>query len=207
MQIYTGTCAGKKFEKLKGFGLGVMISPSPSFEVRKHFKDVPCVLDNGAYRCFEQGYPFRESAFLGILDECYEMGIKLDFIVCPDIIAGGRASLDFSLEWAGRLKTAPRLALVVQDGMVADMVDSHVRSLFTHLFVGGTPDWKWQTLPGWASFCASFGLKCHVGKCGTLSRLDLCKSLGVSSVDSTNFARNDNWSDIVQFQGGSLLPS
>ena len=183
-----------------------MISPSPTFAPRKDYADIPCVLDNGAYRCWEQGYPFREDAFLRTMDKCYELGIKLDFIVCPDIVAGGKKSLDFSMEWArGRLSTAPNLALAVQDGMLCDDVDQYVREFFTHIFVGGTPDWKWRTLPGWASWCQSFKLHCHVGKCGTLDKLRLCETLGVASVDSTNFSRNDTWSIIDEWRGKTLF--
>lgn len=206
MLIYTGNAFGRKFQKVKDNEMGIMISSSPITKPSKEFRDVPCALDNGAFPAHKKGYPFMEKVFLNTMDECYRLGIKLDFIVCPDIVGGGEKSLDFSCEWAmGRLKTAPNLAIVVQDGMIAPMIDEHVLSLFTHLFVGGSPDWKWRTIPGWASLCHSYKIPCHVGQCGTLQKLQLCKKLGVTSVDSTNFARNESWSVISQFRQDGLF--
>ena len=197
---------GEKLEKVKAYELGIMISTSLTFLPRKEFNQVPCALDNGAYTAYTKGYPFPEAAFLNTLNKCYELNIVLDFITCPDIVAGGKESLDFSMEWAmGRLKTAPKLALVVQDGMIADMLDPFVRKHFTHIFVGGTPDWKWRTLPGWQSFCDAYKLKCHVGRCGTLENLKTCQSLHVDSVDSTNFTRNESWHILNDFRAKELF--
>jgi hypothetical protein len=206
MFIYTGTAAGSNLEKIKEHGLGIMISPSPSFGVRPTYADVPCALDNGAFQAYTRGYPFLERQFLSTIDECYANRIVLDFIVCPDIVCGGERSLAFSYEWATkRLHTAPHLALVLQDGMTSDMLDREVLSHFTHIFIGGSPDWKWRTLPGWASLCDCFGKHCHVGRCGTLDKLCVCESLGVASVDRTNFVRNGSWGTIEQFQGKNLF--
>jgi hypothetical protein len=206
MQIYTGTCAGQKLEYVRNLGLGIMISPSPSFAVRKEFGGVPCALDNGAFQYYRKGYPFQERLFLATIEDCYKHGIKLDFIVCPDIVAGGKQSLEFSLKWATtKLVGTPRLALVLQDGITQDNLTQYERDLFSHIFIGGTPEWKWRSLPGWASFCQSYKKHCHVGQCGTVERLRLCKQLGIDSVDSTNFSRNDAWSTIEAFQAPQTL--
>ena len=200
MMIYTGNAFGKKLEKVVLHRLGIMISSSPIVKPQKEFKKVPCALDNGAFPAYNKGYPFMEKVFLDTLDECYRLGISLDFIVCPDIVAGGKESLDFSMQWAeGRLKTAPNLALVLQDGVTPDILREYGIDRFKMLFVGGTPKWKWSTFVGWAELCKSFKLDCHVGRCGTLERLLLCQKVGVSSVDSTNFARNESWNVITKY--------
>ncbi len=130
----------------------------------------------------------------------------MDFIVCPDIVAGGKRSLDFSMEWAeDKLKTAPNLALVLQDGMTPDILLEYGLERFNILFVGGTVEWKWKTFVGWKEFCKSFKKQCHVGQCGTLRRLELCEQIGIDSIDSTNFARNDSWNVIEEYMNKKTL--
>ena len=146
-----------------------------------------------------------EQTFLTTLDLCYCGGINLDFIVVPDIMASGKRSLDFSLEWAtGRLKTAPNLALAVQDGLEPHDVAPHL-GLFTHLFVGGSVEWKWSTVGQWVELAHSKGLKCHVGQVGKLDRLELCESLRVDSIDSTSWPVNSSWHIVEAFTAGKRL--
>jgi hypothetical protein len=200
VKIYTGNAVGKKMNKIKEYGLGIMISSSPVFKPQKCFSEVFCALDNGAFPAWQKGYPFPEKTFLETIDKCYELGIKLDFIVCPDIVVGGRRSLDFSFEWAdGRLKTAPNLALVLQDGVTPDILRGYGFDRFKVLFVGGTKEWKKSTYVGWAEFCKTFKLQCHVGGCGTLNFLEICERAGVTSVDSTNFSRNESWGVLSEY--------
>jgi len=77
-------------------------------------------LDNGAWTAFQQGEAFDERAFGRAVDL---LGEGADWIVLPDIVAGGMASLEFSLRWLDRLKGIPtRLLLAVQNGMEPDDV-------------------------------------------------------------------------------------
>ena len=141
-------------------------------------------------------------AFRAQLVSCHRAGISVDFIVCPDIVQGGDRSLEFSMTWAtGELLTAPRLALVVQYGMTRESVCyQHPENWFTHLFVGGSVEWKWRTARSWVNLAHSLGLKCHIGQVGTLARLRTAESLGADSVDSTSFSRNDSWHIIEEYQ-------
>ena len=215
MKIYTGTCAGDKLEKLKEYELGVMISPSPSFLPRKNFVEevkgvvtnkIFCALDNGAFQAYRKGYPFQESLFLKTIEQCYSIGIMLDFIVCPDIVGGGRRSLEFSLKYAERLYSVPNLALVVQDDnrteetplvkvqdMTPEMLSQYDLSMFSHIFVGGSVLWKWRTVDSWVKFAHDMKKKLHVGRCGQLKYMKKCEGLGVDSIDSTSIVRNDSW--------------
>lgn len=207
MEIYTGNAFGKKLEKVKEHGLGIMISTSPTVKPSKEFSQVPCALDNGAFSAWAKGYPFPEKAFMDTLEECYKQNIPLDFIVCPDIVAGGQKSLEFSIKWAshGYLSTAPRLALVVQDGMETNMIDSWVLSLFTHIFVGGTVEWKWETADKWVRFAHQAGKKCHIGQVGQLRYLNFADHVRADSVDSTSITRNESWAVIEKYKGGDLF--
>jgi|2_EtaG_2_1085320.scaffolds.fasta_scaffold01755_4 hypothetical protein len=203
MQIYTGTAFGKKFEKVKEYELGIMISTFDlkSFPPEKYFGKVPCALDNGVFNCYRKGYPFQADLFLKNIAHCYRMGIKLDFIVCPDIMCGGMKSLEYSLMWArGELITAPNLALVVQDGMRVRDIERDLEDNFTHIFVGGSVEWKWKMVEEWVEFARAEGLKSHIGQCGKKEYLERAFELGVDSVDSSSIVRNGTWEIIEQYQ-------
>lgn len=138
--------------------------------------------------------------FEDTLSECYRVGLSLDFIVTPDIVAGGEMSLGVSTEWAaGRLQGCKNLALAVQDGISPHDINSYYRLMFSTIFVGGTEDWKWKTAKRWVDFAHEFDMKCHIGRCGTLKNLEAAKRMGADSVDSTSFARNDSWHIIEEF--------
>jgi hypothetical protein len=49
-------------------------------------------LDNGAWTAFQQQQPFDEAAFLIAIER---LGVGADWIVLPDIVEGGLASLDY----------------------------------------------------------------------------------------------------------------
>ena len=203
MRIYTGNSNGKKLDQVKRLDMGVMIASTTSNYTDKVFREVPCALDNGAFQCWKRGYPFMEEYFLKTLDKCYTLGISLDFIVCPDKVAGGLKSLDYSMKWAtGRLATCGRLALVVQDGMKPTHLSCKTyQDPFTHIFIGGMPEWKWATAPEWVQFAHQHNKKCHIGQCGTLQNLQYAKEVGADSVDGTNIARNDKRSMVEAFYG------
>jgi len=202
MLIYTGgTGDAEKIAMLHKYNMGIMISSTPNKMPPRTYGKHKCAIDNGAWACHRKGYPFQEDIFLKALSTAYKNGITLDFIVCPDLLMGGGDSLDFSLSWAtGKLKTANNLSLVVQDGMKPYDIDmTAMINRFTHIFVGGSVDWKWETTEMWREYATSKGKKLHVGGCGTLDKLNYCKKIGVDSVDSTSFVRNNSWHIIEQF--------
>lgn len=203
MTIYTGNCEGAKLEKAKSFGLGIMIASSPTWRPSKAYSCVPCALDNGAFQCWRRGFPFMADVFRETLAKAYEVGLSLDFIVCPDIVAAGKQSLEFSMKWAkGELQTVSHLALVVQDGMEpSGLMKGYHLPYFSHIFVGGTLEWKWRTAKEWIKYAHECGLKAHIGRCGTLQHLKAAEKWGADSVDSTSFARNDSWHIIERFRG------
>ena len=204
MQIYTSECGGTKLEILKELGLGVMLSPLAM--TRRDYTGIPLALDNGAFRSWRLGYPFMERLFLNSIEKGYTWGLPLEFIVCPDLIARGMESLRFSVSWSSRLAPCPRLALAVQDGMSPGGIHDATADVgFSHLFVGGTKEWKWSTAKDWVQFAKDHGLKCHIGRCGTLSAIEEAARLGVDSVDSSNIARNDSWEVVRQYQSPQHL--
>jgi hypothetical protein len=56
---------------------------------------------NGAWSAFQQERPFDEDAFSRAIDK---VGEGAQWVVLPDRVAGGLASLELSLKWLDRLK-------------------------------------------------------------------------------------------------------
>ena len=198
MKIYTGGSGGEKLEKLEKYNLGIMISSTNRLpgEVFKNYK---CALDNGAFSAFKKGYPFNEYKFYKTLDRCIDLEIKLDFITTPDIVAGGIKSLEFSLMWADRLQPYKYLALVVQDGMHEKDLTPDILERFSHIFIGGSRAWKWDTASRWIDFTHNHGKLLHIGQCGTIGFLQRAAELGADSCDSTSFAVNQSWHILDEF--------
>ena len=198
MKVYTSNADGEKLEKVKQLDMGILIASSPNKLPSKNYTQVVCALDNGAFSCWKKGYPFMEFFFLKALDACYRLSIPLTFIVTPDLVGQGLESLRFSEHWASeRLCGCPVLALAVQDGMEAAAVKKAIQdNHFSHIFVGGTLEWKWDTVVDWVNLAHSHNLKCHVGRVGSSEKLDYCRSIGVDSVDSSSFVRNNSWDKI-----------
>jgi len=108
-----------------------------------------------------------------------------DFIVAPDRVAGGLASLRMSAGYAYELRCMDwdRIALAVQDGMAPADVDS-VRDLFSVLFVGGTSSWKARNGQLWVDYAHEHGLLAHIGRVGTIDKVAWAIRLGADSIDS-----------------------
>lgn len=142
-------------------------------------------LDNGAWTSYQRGEPFDVPAFERAV---VELGEGADWIVAPDIVAGGLESLDVSVRWVPMLlKTAPVL-IAVQDGMEPRHVAPHIRTR-VGLFVGGTSEWKERTLPQWGALGREHRCHVHVGRVNTSRRIFLAQDAGAHSFDGTSATR------------------
>jgi hypothetical protein len=141
-------------------------------------------IDNGAWSAFSQGKPWDEAAFVALLDK---HGALADWVVSPDIVQGGRASLDVSLAWLPRLlDLCPRVLLAVQDGHEPSDVE-HLLGDRVGIFVGGSTSWKESsTLSTWGPLARARGCWLHVGRVNTARRISICSSAGASSFDGTS---------------------
>ena len=147
-------------------------------------------LDNGAWTSFQRGEPFDEAAFERAI---VRLGADADWIVVPDIVMGGIASLKFSRTWLARLRNRRALAkarfmVAVQNGIAP----AHVRDLVgprVGIFVGGDTEWKLATMAGWARFAHARGATCHVGRVNSARRIRLCAGAGVDSFDGSGVSR------------------
>ena len=171
----TGT--KRNLELLRRGGWRLMISAKGVLRA----EGFPYALDNGAWHAFCHELPFDEKAFLAAFDK---LGAGADFVVLPDIVAGGERSLAFSMNWARRLdRSCPQL-LAVQDGMTAAMVAPLVGPA-RGIFVGGSTTFKESSLPLWAELARSRGAYLHVGRVNTVRRIALCAAAGADSFDGS----------------------
>lgn len=142
-------------------------------------------LDNGAWTAFQRGEPFDIAAFMRAVDL---LGHGADFIVAPDIVAGGKRSLDFSLSWLGQLRGVAPLLLAVQDGIAVDDVSSLIGPELG-IFVGGTTEWKLPTMADWGALARRTGAYLHVGRVNSSRRIALCSAAGADSFDGSSATR------------------
>jgi len=139
--------------------------------------------DNAAYRDWRAGTAFDFTRWTRDMRWMNYRGIVPDFVVVPDIVAGGRASLDFSATWRDEVPDGFPAYLAVQDGMsLADVAAQLDR--YDGLFVGGTLAWKLATAAAWVQLAHAHGKRCHVGRVGTAARVRWARAIGADSIDS-----------------------
>jgi hypothetical protein len=142
----------------------------------------PWGFDNGAFKAWSKGEKFPDKIFLKRLDKAYRVSTDPLVAVCPDVVAGGLDSLEFSLGWLRRLPSDWPWYLAVQDGMTHESV-AEVVHLFSGIFLGGTDRFK-LTAYGWSRLAHSCGKKFHYGRAGTLRKLAHAHAVEADSLDS-----------------------
>lgn len=143
-------------------------------------------LDNGAWTAFQQGKQLDEKLFMTAVER---MGEGADWIVLPDIVAGGLRSLDYSLTWLERLRGIPtRLLIAVQNGMEVEDVRSFLNPA-VGIFVGGDTEWKEKTAVQWGSVARRRNCYLHVGRVNSARRIAICNAAGANSFDGTSVSR------------------
>lgn len=144
-------------------------------------------LDNGAWWAHANDQPFDADAFLRAYDALAEAA---DFVVLPDVVAGGMRSLAVSVDWIDRLRSPPcRLYLAVQDGMELSEVETLVCRHRLGVFLGGSTEWKLQTMGSWGRLARAWEVPFHVGRVNTARRIRLCAAAGATSFDGSGPSR------------------
>jgi hypothetical protein len=147
----------------------------------------PYALDNGAWSDFRTGRDFDDERFKTLVDR---LGGQADWIVAPDVVAGGLASLQLSLCWLPHLLIRARLVLVaVQDGMGPQDLVNVVIPRRVGIFLGGSTDWKLATMRQWGDFCAERGCYYHVARVNSVRRMKLAHQAGADSIDGSSASR------------------
>lgn len=146
----------------------------------------PYAIDNGAWTAHQQGHDIDLDIFARLLAK---MGRDADWVVVPDIVGGGLASLDLTLEWLPRvMDEAPRAMIAVQDGIEVDEVETLLGDR-VGVFVGGSTEWKLSTMGAWAEAARRHGAWCHIARVNTARRIRRCHDVGAHSFDGTSASR------------------
>lgn len=188
MRVYTGQTRSRRAIALcDRVGLGECTNRGelpPRRTSHGWFLDCGAFVDWRAGRAFDFVRWERDLRYVAYRVEAGKL-TPPDFIVMPDIVAGGAASLTRSVEELASVPPElPVRYLVVQEGMTSAQV-ANVLPHFGGIFVGGaTMAWKLGTAPEWIALAHAHGLSCHIGRIGTLARLETARRLGADSVDS-----------------------
>jgi hypothetical protein len=138
---------------------------------------MPFALDNDAFSAWTKATEWDADAWVKMLGTVRASGLSPRWVLVPDVVCDRDATLR---NWDRYAPVAASygwpLAIAVQNGMTpADLPPDCV------VFVGGSSDWKWQSLPMWVAT----GRRVHVGRVNEI--LHTCERLGVESVDGTGW--------------------
>lgn len=179
------------------------------------------VADCGAWFDFINGLPFNEEQFEAFLVWIELQAVSPRWILLPDIVAGGRQSLELSLRWSNRCLAvgAPLVLIAVQDGMapndLAPLIGPQVG-----IFLGGSTEWKLETAVMWGTWCASLpfrnalarpedpsGCYYHIARVNTLQRFILAHDAGAWSTDGSSASKFGDSLELLERgrRQGSLL--
>lgn len=164
-------------------GLGHLLGPD---RVERPMPHLPYALDNGAFGAWTNKRPWDAKKFLRHVER-YAFGeLRPLWVVVPDVVADAISTVQRYQEWAPRLKHDFHLSLAVavQDGMTPEVVRS-LSPAPDLVFVGGSTDWKWNTVRMW---CGEFP-RVHVGRVNTGRFLRICADAGAESCDGTGWFR------------------
>jgi hypothetical protein len=190
---WTGTAAN--LAEMHARGMRVLTGPDQLD--RRGLPPLARAVDNGAWACHTQGRPFDGDAFRRALAR---WGGGADWIVLPDVVAGGLASLELSLSWLEEVAAVGRpMLLPVQDGMTAEDVRPHVGGA-VGIFVGGLTEWKERTAAAWGELARERGCHLHVGRVNSARRMQLAIDAGADSADGTSVTK---WGSTAERIGNS----
>jgi len=168
---------------LKQAGWGLLVSATDS-HLKYDFR--LWGLDNGAWTAHQQGTPWQPEPFLRL---CDKLGSGAQWVVVPDIVAGGWESLELSKQWLPKLQgVAKHQLLAVQDGMTPDHIEPYLGQ-HVGIFVGGSTDWKLSTLHLWGALATKVGCYLHIGRVNSIKRINMCQDVGAHSFDGTSVSR------------------
>lgn len=145
----------------------------------------PYALDNGAWSAYQKGEAFDVAAFVLAYER---LGAGADWVVAPDQVAAGLASLELTLEWLPQLRDARMVLIAVQDGIEATDVRPYLGAR-VGLFLGGSTEWKLRTARAWGALAREVGCYYHFARVNSAKRIRLAQDVGAHSFDGTAATR------------------
>lgn len=161
--------------------IGWLLSPD---SWREPHDWLPYAFDNGAFPAWTNKQQWDEKAFYAHCQRISGRTHKPLWIAVPDVVADREATIRNWFRHSPLVaKHGCPLAFVVQDGMTPDDIPPNA----SVVFVGGTTEWKWKSLPVWTS---SFP-RVHVGRVNSERMLWMAHDAGAESCDGTGWFRGD----------------
>ncbi len=156
---------------------------------------MPYALDNGAFSCWDQKYNQFDTErydatvfpeWLRLLSWSEANNQKPIWAIVPDIIGNWDATRERYEKLAHHLGgIAP--AIAIQDGAKPEDL-YHLKPEPRMICIGGSTEWKWQSIEGWVSY---YPTKIHVLRVNAPTQLQRLHDLGVRSCDGTGWNRGD----------------
>jgi NADPH:quinone reductase-like Zn-dependent oxidoreductase len=195
MMIYIGAGSQNQNRAARDkYGCGIQIGPNNPRNIEGH----RYMLDNGAYPAWVRGETWNEAGFYALVARLEAGGYPPDLVVVPDIVGGGLASLERSLEHVARLPPAWPRYLAVQPGITPGDV-APLLSRFDGLFIGGASAWRWRTAAAWIELAHAAGKPAHIGMVGTVRNYLRAAAMGADSVDGAGPMRNRDLDVVGRF--------
>lgn len=184
--VYVGlTRDTKMVEALRAAGIG-RIQQRGQLDMNALWAGERWALDNGAFTDWTGGKPFDEEQWCRDVDAVFKSEHWPTLVVCPDLVAQGERSLDFSLGWAARLPKKFTLYLAVQDGMREESVRlAFSERWFRGLFLGGSDKFKNNEALKWCELAHNSGVPAHYGRASTPRKIAHARECGYDSLDSS----------------------
>jgi hypothetical protein len=163
------------------------------------------IVDNGAYRAYLKGENLNLNHYFAFLGKLMKCPYPPQFVVIPDMVAGGMDSWEFSMKCIGKIPEQFKKYFVVQDGMYQEPI-RQILPAIDGLFVGGTTIWKWRTAENWIELAHMAGKKCHIGRVGTWRNFLRAVSIGADSIDGSTLMRHrrleqiEKWREEIRVQ-------
>jgi len=169
--------------------LGWLVGPSATSKTKLR-SWVPYALDNDAFSAWTKGTSWSAPAWRQMLLWASDSGQEPRWCLVPDVVGNREETLQRWKQYSPEARAFGwPLAFAVQDGMTSRDVPQDAEVVF----VGGTTDWKWATVPMWAAIFS----RVHVGRVNSIEKLRVCDRLGVESVDGTGWFRDESRLDKV----------
>lgn len=153
----------------------------------------PYALDNGAFTCWDRfanrfddtKWAAMEPRWQRLIVWTQVAALKPRWAIVPDVPGDAARTLERWDAFVGQLGGVPP-ALAVQDGMTPGDVRG-LRVQPAVIAVGGTTEWKWETVALWAREFP----RVHLLRCNSPAKLYELERLGVESCDGTGWSRGD----------------
>lgn len=174
----------------------------------------PYALDNGAFACWDskqntfnnQRWDQTDPEWRRLITWAQAAPTKPIWAIVPDVPGSAKATIERWSTYAPIIHASRiPLAVAVQNGMTtSDVISLNPKPEV--VAVGGTTDWKWETVEQW---CRDFP-RVHLLRCNSPSKLEFLESIGCESADGTGWNRGDrkqtsgleNWAR----NGGKQVP-